>query len=135
MTAPDDAAATRLAGMRERTAGATPGPWVIEDTREQTYGGVDVRGRSGGGPTVARLIPLGYQQRNANAEFIAHARADLDDLLGAVEDVLGLCAGWIAAAPPEDDWADDIARTVYLDAQETAALAIRAAITKRLGGA
>lgn len=77
----------RLADMRGRSEQATEGPWYlsgdsiyspehmqIAETWEQNDADGD----------IDREVPT------PDAEFIAHARTDLDDLRGAVEDVLAL---------------------------------------------
>jgi hypothetical protein len=90
----------RLAGMRERSAAATAGPWDRHDfgyAGEQEPSSIVIHtGRFDhaairDGETVIASMAWDSQE-DANAEFIAHVRTDLDDLLGAVEDVLGLHA-------------------------------------------
>jgi len=53
--------------MRERAVAATAPrhPWALDE--DDTA----VRARRGAGPTVATTIPLGYEERRANAEHIA----------------------------------------------------------------
>lgn len=76
---PDDA--SRIAEIHQRLAGATPGPWSVQadSTDERTI--------RANGPIVSGVVAtvrvawVHSRQRNeqaANADFIAHARADLD---------------------------------------------------------
>jgi hypothetical protein len=105
----------RLAEMRGRSDAATEGPWVLGSV-EWVYGSVEEH--------MAYPVSthdgheISHDSIEEDAEFIAHARTDLDDLRGAVEDVLGL------ADAAEDHQAAWLGVT-----------AVRAAITKRLGGA
>lgn len=119
----------RLAEMRDRSRGATPGPWSRHDfgyAGEQEPSSIVIHtGRFDHaaireGETVIASMAWDSQE-DVNAEFIAHARTDLDDLLGAVEDVLGLLNEACVRGPGSIKayFADDI----------------RAAITERLGGA
>lgn len=76
----------RLADMRERSEAATPGPWG-------TYAAYGSRGVEVADTEDMVFIQDGgitYAAHEADAQFIAHARTDLDDLRGAVEDVLAL---------------------------------------------
>jgi hypothetical protein len=76
----------RLADMRDRSEKATAGPWTHEP-----WGGQNQNGDYAGGNV---FTPLGdhlvTEISDDDGSFIAHARTDLDDLRGAVEDVLAL---------------------------------------------
>lgn len=93
-----DPVAARLAQMRDRLADATEGPWSRHDfgyAGEQEPSSIVVHtGKFDwkavyDGETV--VASMGWDApQDADAEFIAHARTDLPDLLGAVQDVLAL---------------------------------------------
>jgi hypothetical protein len=105
----------RLAEMRGRSEKATPGPWepshwVPGQTRTVNAPPLRVDGR---------VWPVAERVLGRDAEFIAHARTDLDDLRGAVEDVLAHMANIEAIAGQPIQRYD----------------AIREVITARLGGA
>lgn len=90
-----DPTTQRLADMRDRSEKAGPGPWRRYETIHADNYVVAPRGFLGedvvAGPTYNRW----------NTELIAHARTDLDDLRGAIEDVLALHVPGRA-----DDWED-----------------------------
>lgn len=77
--------AERLAEIKARAEKATPGPWFLRD--EGTFGEVLVQYRTephGFRFPVARAVRStpGYAE---SAEFIAHARQDVPDLVAEVE--------------------------------------------------
>jgi hypothetical protein len=136
----------RLAEMRDRSERATPGPWVAD---VQQRGDCVVWGPDGAFLSNAQAEPhwlpapdgskrmVQFDVDRRDVEFIAHARTDLDDLRGAVDDVLaflsqydnanslrcGVCSGH----SPSWDGHSGCA-TAAIDR-------LRAAITARLGGA
>jgi hypothetical protein len=106
----------RLADMRDRSEKATPGPW-------EATGLIHPNNERVGIPLVQS--PTGWPAqcfKSADSWFIAHARTDLDDLRGAVEDVLALAEEW-----------DAIPDQVLV--RRAATIRLRRAITARLGGA
>jgi hypothetical protein len=105
----------RLADMRDRSEKATPGPWVHTITQDRKWN--EVRSPSSDIEQEGDERPVARSFDDDSAEFIAHARTDLDDLRGAVEDVLALA---------------DAAEAQNL---RPSPMVIRAAITARLGGA
>jgi hypothetical protein len=121
----------RLAEMRDRSERATPGPWVAD---VQQRGDCVVWGPDGAFLSNAQAEPhwlpapdgskrmVQFDVDRRDAEFIAHARTDLDDLRGAVEDVLALAEEW-----------DAIPDQVLV--RRAATIRLRRAITARLGGA
>jgi hypothetical protein len=78
----------RLREIREREAGATPGPWK-DDVSEYGMLRVDLRGegRKTGYADVIFLADMEVSdgQDHRNAEFIAHSRADIPWLLALVD--------------------------------------------------
>ena len=69
-----------LEKIREREQAATPGPWTVDIWSSQPN-------------TVQGISPIGictdygdYGPENADAEFIAHAREDIPDLLQHIEE-------------------------------------------------
>jgi hypothetical protein len=95
----------RLADLRDRSEKATPGPWEYDAHAHlergcrcmSCYGAVTVWQTRNMRSCDETPTTQGDPQRcesdgytYADAEFIAHARTDLDDLRGAVEDVLAL---------------------------------------------
>jgi hypothetical protein len=111
----------RLAEMRDRSEKATGGPWFVENSNAlpQMDGSIgEPRWFVDSNPTLITYGPMVH----ADAEFIAHARTDLDDLRGAVEDVLALAEEW-----------DAIPDQVLV--RRAATIRLRRAITARLGGA
>ena len=111
MTADD--VTQRLADMRDRSEKATPGPWGTY----AAYGSRGVEVTDSENMVFIQDGGITYAVHEADAEFIAHARTDLDDLRGAVEDVLVL-----AAAAEQSG-------------HRPSPMVIRDAITARLGGA
>jgi hypothetical protein len=121
----------RLAEMRDRSERATPGPWVAD---VQQRGDCVVWGPDGAFLSNAQAEPhwlpapdgskrmVQFDVDRRDVEFIAHARTDLDDLRGAVEDVLALAEEW-----------DAIPDQVLV--RRAATIRLRRAITARLGGA
>lgn len=74
----------RLNEIEERLAAATPGPWE----RDQ-FGPDDDSARFIGSPSTGRIVV--YEAATAgNAEFIAHAPADLTALVAVVREVEAL---------------------------------------------
>jgi hypothetical protein len=115
-----DPVEARLADMRDRSEKATEGRWE--------YGGVEwVADGSVDGHMAYPVFShdgheISHDSIEEDAEFIAHARTDLDDLRGAVEDVLALAEEW-----------DAIPDQVLV--RRAATIRLRRAITARLGGA
>jgi hypothetical protein len=116
----------RLAEMRDRSEKAMPGPWeaglVVHPTAHRV--GISVVQSQTGWPAQCVL--------SRDAEFIAHARTDLDDLLGAVEDVLALHTS-DGHAP--DDCGEPDCWEGCVECTEPWPCSTVAAITARLGGA
>lgn len=113
----------RLAAMRERSEKATAGPWFV------TADGFVCTKADGLGLLVI-AEPYSMDKDVGDDEFIAHARTDLDDLRGAVEDVLAL-------HQETRQWGDREHREIALCASdgEDWPCPTVAAITARLGGA
>ena len=104
--------------IEERIEAATEGPWSVYRTRVGTYvTRPDLLG-------VAREWSLVWQ--DADAEFIAHARADLPRLLAAVRAVGTRLRSDL---PDSDDHLDDWER-----GHRAALLGIRRALTDALEG-
>lgn len=75
-----------LAAIRERAERATPGPWTYEYNVERIGIGYDVRANLGGPDVTYALARLGFETRSRHdANFIAHSRTDIPDLLSHVE--------------------------------------------------
>jgi hypothetical protein len=109
----------RLAEMRGRSEKAISGPWVRTITQDRKWN--EVRSPSNDIEQAGDERPVARSFDDDSAEFIAHARTDLDDLRGAVEDVLALLDEACVRGPGS-------IRAYFADD-------IRAAITARLGGA
>lgn len=82
---------TRLAEIEQREQEATAGPWKPDE--RYVIGGEDIPGSRPGGEVIAEAQPsmsrwpeYTIQMRRANAEFIAHARADVPWLLSQLRD-------------------------------------------------
>lgn len=83
-----------LGKIRQRERAATPGPWEHPLEYEVTHGY-----HQNGDRHVATWIAntdagddsIGDEEADANAEFIAHARSDVDRLLRVAEAVRDLC--------------------------------------------
>ena len=102
----------------QRIEAATEGPWSVYRTRVGTYvTRPDLLG-------VAREWSLVWQ--DADAEFIAHARADLPRLLAAIRAVGTRLRSDL---PDSDDYLDDWER-----GHRAALLGIRRALTDALEG-
>ena len=81
-------AVERLDEIQARADKATDGPWEWESTSPSMAGGhwnLRVTGKPG-----IRLSVTEYQHGPGNAEFIAHARADVPALVAALRAVLDL---------------------------------------------
>lgn len=77
-----DSVDARLAEIEQREQAATRGPWKPDE--RYIVGGEDIPGSRPGGEVIAEAQPsmsrwpeYTIQMRRANAEFIAHARADV----------------------------------------------------------
>jgi hypothetical protein len=81
-----DPTTQRLAEMRDRSEKATPGPWGTY----AAYGSRGVEVTDSEDMVFIQDGGITYAVHEADAEFITHARTDLDALRGAVEDVLAL---------------------------------------------
>lgn len=76
----------RLAAIRGRADAATPGPWEHVQPEFRDHTSQSVKGAAGqvvafAGYGLASMPPW------RNAEFIAHARSDIPDLLAMVDDL------------------------------------------------
>ena len=100
-----------LAAIRARLDAATPGPWALgHDT--------DINGAWFAEILVpSHLAALGYiDSSRADAEFIAHARTDLEQLLAEVDHLTQMIRDIDEAAQPKtwksDSWSVD-GRTIH----------------------
>lgn len=89
----------RFREIEERLEAATEGPWSLTGSTEVLagYGTPDCRviaDTNFGGPVTA--------QQRANAEFLAHARADIGDLLDAVRGRLSEGEPALPMAKPDE---------------------------------
>lgn len=112
----------RLAEIRRRLDAATPGPWELwHEKTEAADPAVPYRQctvAAGGDPVVPPLFDRGYCHANsayrdesitqADAEFIAHARRDVEDLL---DEVMRLRRELVTRPPPTRGHSDDDRRT------------------------
>ena len=81
-----DSAVDQLAAIEARAQAATAGPWEAADSTKVDEDGApihcEVNVWSASGDYIS-TVPEGF---DANAEFIAHARTDIPDLLALVRD-------------------------------------------------
>jgi hypothetical protein len=143
MSAPDDRVASALAGWREITEAATPGPWNVEtrhgtDITDEAWSEVRIKAPDGSDIASTYISHLLENYRTDEDEaFIVTVRTAFPLLLAAIE----------AALAKADDW-DAEARGIFLEAARTAdagevgaasalqsaAADLRAAITTALTG-
>jgi hypothetical protein len=73
--------------MRERADAASPGPWlaVTDNGRKNGIGIVGRAALRGTGQAIAVFAGADSAQRNADAEFTAHAREDVPALISEVQ--------------------------------------------------
>jgi len=128
-----------LQPMKDRLTAATPGPWV-EYHENGTEG---VREAFNCPPATGALLIdyTSHDQRQRDANFIAHARTDMPKLLDAIAAVQALADSWTRRG--ESDMAysktvhdDEVALAVLADGVDLIEKAghIRNALTQALGG-
>src|SRR5690606_23917328 len=66
-----------LLDIQQRLSAATPGPWVND--------GAEIYADIIGGQWIGETLRLDDPTSESDAEFIAHARQDVDDLLAEVK--------------------------------------------------
>lgn len=75
-----------LTQIEDRAAAATPGPWAVEQW-ETVFSVHQDRNEPITGPSVARC-DYGPHEGSTDAEFIAHSRTDVEDMVKALRAVL-----------------------------------------------
>jgi hypothetical protein len=75
----------QLAEIRERAEAATAGPWYCGTEYEQSKRGNYVASKATGGIVAAEQDGTDCELETHDAEFIAHAREDVPDLLAEIE--------------------------------------------------
>ncbi len=110
-----DPVAAALDKIRERAKAATPGPWRNEPNTGAGRVWVQIsrhRGDRDCEPLFNVRSPgrnpstEEYQQRAADAGFIAHARTDVPRLLAVVDALLGLADDWTRQSADLDEMAE-----------------------------
>ena len=106
------------AGIRQRLHHATPGPWRADVLGSEGYAITTDQPGPTGRPRVTRIARCGYtnwDQDKANAEFIAHARTDIETLLSYAD----ISLSRIITTPEDRDALP--AETIVMSADGTAA--------------
>lgn len=76
-----------IEGITARAAAASPAPWtaITDNGRKNGVGVVGQAAKRGTGEAIAVFAAADSVQRNADAEFTAHARQDVPTLLGEIQ--------------------------------------------------
>lgn len=84
-----------LEAIRARAAAASEGPWlaITDNGRKNGIGIVGQQSQRGTGRAIAVFADSNSAQRNADAEFTAHARDDVPALLAVIEQSEWACIG------------------------------------------
>lgn len=122
-----------LAEIRARAEAATPGPWSAHDFgypgEEEPSSIVIHTGKFDWnaireGETAIACLPAWDRQESDNAEFIAHARTDVEHLVAAVEAVLTECADIELDWPLNPAAANQVSRSIIRDIRAAVAAAL-----------
>lgn len=106
----------RLSEIKARAEAATEGPWEYSDCEIAPFRSMEIYGPPSRPLNLPLLDEAGGSDWIANAEFIAHAREDVDRLLAAIEAVLELHQPYITRSAWQtcnECWNSGIAEVEY----------------------